>query len=184
MKLIYKSTFYKISSVFRYLVARLFHFQKFKCGQLSMIGERCGIHIFKSGYIHCAGRIIVNDNVLLFSKGKLNIGTQFGINSYSRIVAHEEISIGDNVTIGQFVSILDHDHKYDFAGENLHLDGYTTAPISIGNNVWIADKCTILKGVTIGNNVVIGANTLVNKDVPDNVVFAGSPGRILKHLKK
>jgi len=184
MQLIYKSIFYKTTSVLRYTVARLFYFQKFQCKRLSMIGKRCGIHIFKGAHIHCTGRIIVNDDVLLFSKGKLNIGTQFGINSYSRIVAHEEITIGDNVTIGQFVSILDHDHRYSFERENLHLSGYTTAPISIGNNVWIADKCTILKGVSIGNNVVIGANTLVNKDVPDNVVFAGNPGRILKHLKK
>ena len=183
MKLTYKSTFYKITSVFRYLVARAFYLKKFQCNQLSMIGKRCGIHIFKSGNINCAGRIIVNNDVLLFSKGTLNIGTQFGINSYSRIVAHNQINIGNNVTIGQFVSILDHDHKYGFEGENLQLNGYTTAPIIIGNNVWIADKCTILKGVTIGNNVIIGANTLVNKDVPDNVVFAGSPGRILKNLK-
>lgn len=182
MKLSYKSTFYKIASVVRYLVARIFYLGKFKCGQLSMIGERCGIHILKGGTISCAGRIIVNDNVMLFSKGKLSIGTYFGINSYSRIVAHEQINIGDNVTVGQFVTILDHDHKYDFVNENLELDGYTTAPINIGNNVWIADKCTILKGVNIGNNVVIGANTLVNKDVPDNVVFAGSPGRIIKQL--
>lgn len=148
-----------------------------------MIGKRCGIHIFKNGNITAKGRIIVNDDVMLYAKGKLTLGEQFGINKYSRIVAHEHIQIGNNVTIGQFVSILDHDHKYTFVGENMQLDGYITAPISIGNNVWIADKCTILKGVSIGNNVVVGANTLVHKNVPDNVVIGGSPFRILKRLE-
>lgn len=147
-----------------------------------MIGKRCGIHIFKNGQIHCKGRIIVNDDVMLYAKGQLTLGGQFGINKYSRIVAHERIDIGQNVTIGQFVSILDHDHRYTFLGENMQLDGYITAPVQIGNNVWIADKCTILKGVNIGNNVVIGANTLVHKDVPDNVVVGGVPFKILKHL--
>lgn len=147
-----------------------------------MIGKRCGIHIFKKGKINCRGRIIINDDVMLFAKGALILGKNFGINKYSRIVAHERIEIGDNVTVGQFATILDHDHRYEFEGENLQLDGYVTAPIKIGNNVWIADKCTILKGVTIGNNVIVGANTLVNKDVPDNVIIGGSPFRILKKI--
>ena len=183
MNLIYKSIFYKAISVLRWQWARIFHLGKFKSTTASMIGRRCGIYIFKNGKINCKGRIIVNDDVMLYARGVLNIGKQFGINQYSRIVAHEQIDIGDNVTIGQFVSILDHDHKYTFEGENMQLNGYTTAPIKIGNNVWIADKCTILKGVTIGNNVVIGANTLVNKDVPDNVVVGGVPVKVIRELK-
>lgn len=183
MELVYKSFFYKSISVLRWGWARIFYLGKFNSSTISMIGRRCGIHIFKNGKINCKGRIIVNDDVMLYAKGILNIGEKFGINQYSRIVAHEQIDIGDNVTIGQFVSILDHDHRYTFEDENMQLDGYVTAPIKIGNNVWIADKCTILKGVTIGNNVVIGANTLVNKDVPNNVVVGGVPAKIIKVLK-
>ena len=147
-----------------------------------MIGKRCGIYIQGKGKISCKGRIIVNDDVMIQTKGKLIIGEQFGINSYSRIVAHEKIEIGNNVTIGQMVSILDHDHHYEMKNQNLQLDGYDTAPVKIGNNVWIGDKATILKGVTIGNNVVVGANTLVNKDIPDNSVAGGVPVRVLKKL--
>ncbi|MFK7936617.1 MAG: acyltransferase, partial [Saprospiraceae bacterium] len=167
----------------RFAWARLFYGKKFSVPRLSMLGRNCGIHIFKTGEIRASGRMIVNDHVMLYAKGKLQVGANFNINKYSRIVAHERIEIGDHVTIGQFVSILDHDHHYQFSGDQLQLDGYDTAPIRIGNNVWIADKCTILKGVSIGNNVVMGAHTLVNKDVPDNVVIGGSPFRILKQLK-
>jgi maltose O-acetyltransferase len=151
---------------------------------MSMIGARCGIHISRHGHLHCAGRIILNDQVMLQTQGKgvLSIGQQFYINRYSRIVAHQRIEIGNNVTIGQMVTILDHDHHYTFEGENLKLSGYDTAPVKIGSNVWIADKVTILKGVIIGNNVVIAANALINKDIPDNSVVGGVPGKILKSL--
>ncbi|MEM8906562.1 MAG: acyltransferase [Bacteroidota bacterium] len=182
MRLLYNSTFYKITCVLRFLLARVVYRGKFRCPQLSMIGRNCGIHIFKHGLIHCRGRIIVNDQVMLYAKGQLLIGAQFYINRYSRIVAHEKIEIGQNVTIGQMVSILDHDHRYTFVEEDLKLEGYTTAPIRIGDNVWLGDKCTVLKGVTIGNNVVVGANTLVHKDVPDNCVIGGVPFKILKRL--
>ena len=182
MKVLYKSKLYKTIAVGRYLLLRLYYRKKFKCHSLSMIGSQCGIHILEKGKIQCKGRIIVDNNVMLLSKGTLKIGKRFGINRYSRIVAHEYIEIGDHVTIGQMVSILDHDHAYSMEAGKLALDGYITAPIKIGNNIWIGDKCTILKGVTIGDNVIIGANTLVNKDVPTGVVIGGQPFRILKHL--
>ena len=114
--------------------------------------------------------------------GELIIGNNFSLNKYSRIVAHEKITIGNNVTIAQFVSILDHDHAYHFENENLIFNGYSTAAIEIGNNVWIGDKVAINKGVKIGNNVIIGANSVVTKDIPNNVVAVGVPARILKNL--
>jgi len=183
MNLRYKSWWYKSIAVARYFILRGYYPYKFQCPNLSMIGKGCGIHIFKNGKIICKERIIVDDQVMLFSKGLLHIGKKFCINRYSRIVAHEKIDIGDHVTIGQMVSILDHDHRYKMINGNLRLDGYKTAPIKIGDNIWIGDKCTILKGVNIGNNVVIGANTLVHKDVPPNVVIGGQPFKILKKIE-
>lgn len=147
-----------------------------------MIGSGTGIHIFRNGKIACKGRIILDDQVMLYAKGKIRIGENFGVNRYSRIVSHDNITIGDNVTLGQMVSILDHDHQYLMEEAQLRLDGYVTAPVQIGNNIWIGDKCTILKGVSIGDNVVVGANTLVHKDVPSNCVIGGVPFKILKRL--
>lgn len=182
MRVIYKSWWYKVKAVIRYFILRIVYRNKFQCPSLSMIGKNCGVHIFKQGRISCKGRIILDDDSMLFSKGELTIGKRFGMNKYSRIVAHEKIEIGDQVTIGQMVSILDHDHHYALVDEKMNLEGYTTAPVKIGNNIWIGDKCTILKGITIGDNVIIGANTLVNKDVPSGVVIGGVPFKILKKL--
>lgn len=166
----------------RYFFAKLYFGSKLKLGKTSMIGNRCELYIKGKGMLNGTGRIIVNDDVMLFTKGELLIGDNLGVNSYSRIVVHEKVEIGNNVTIGQMVSILDHDHNYKMKNDALVLDGYTTAPIKIGNNVWIGDKASILKGVTIGDNVVVGANTLVNKDVPSNCVIGGVPFKVLKQL--
>ncbi|MEL6971366.1 MAG: acyltransferase [Bacteroidota bacterium] len=184
MRLRYNSLFYKVTAVARYFVARAYYGSRFRCTQLSMIGSNCGVHISKQGQIKCAGRIVVNDHVMLQTQasGVLQLGKRFVINRYSRIVAYERIEIGDHVTIGQMVSILDHDHHYDMQEGQLRLSGYDTAPIKIGNNVWIADKVTILRGVTIGNNVVIAANAVINRDVPDGLIVGGVPAKILKEL--
>ena len=81
------------------------------------------------------------------------------------------------------MSILDHDHAFQMTGDGLQLDGYSTAGITIGNNVWIADKVTIVKGVTIGSNVIIAANAVVTEDVPSNCVVGGIPARVLRKLE-
>lgn len=182
MRLIYKSTLYKVISVLRFYILKIAYFNKLSAPGTSMIGRHCGFYVQGKGKVRCKGRIILNDHVMIQAKGKLELGHQLGVNSYSRIIAHEQITIGNNVTIGQMVGILDHDHDFSMKGGELILDGYHTAPVLIGDNVWIGDKSTVLKGVTIGSNVVVGANTLVHKDVPDNCVIGGIPFKILKTL--
>lgn len=184
MKLSYKGFGYKVRSVLRFWWARAYYGKRFQCPQLSMIGNRCGIHIAPKGKIHCAGRIILNDDTTLQTQGQgqLLIGNRFCMNRFSRVVAHERIEIGSHVTIGQMVSILDHDHHYKLANAQLQLDGYDTAPIKIGSHVWIGDKVTILRGVEIGDNVVIAANAVVNADVPSNVIVGGIPAKVIKRL--
>ena len=56
-------------------------------------------------------------------------------------------------------------------------------PVNIGNDVWIGGNCTILPGVTIGNNVVIAAGAVVTKDVPDNSVVGGVPAKVIKQIE-
>ena len=94
----------------------------------------------------------------------------------------DQIEIGSDVTIAQFVSILDHDHEYVNKYGTFKIVGYTTAPIKIGNNVWISDKVSITKGVTIGDNVVIAANAVVTTHIPNNSVCGGVPAKIIKRI--
>lgn len=87
------------------------------------------------------------------------------INRNVCIVAKETIRIGNHVSIGPNVCIYDHDHSRKSE------TGFITAPIVIGNNVWIGSNCTILKGVTIGDNSIIAAGSEITHDVPSNSVI-------------
>ena len=61
---------------------------------------------------------------------------------------------------------------------------YSKGAVRIGNNVWIGDKATILPGVTIGDGVIIGANSVVTKNIPDYCVVGGNPAKVIKSIKK
>ncbi|WP_195990326.1 acyltransferase [Clostridium sp. D53t1_180928_C8] len=92
------------------------------------------------------------------------------------------IDIGDDVKITDGVTILTHGYDWSVLSGVYHDMIGSSGKVTIGNNVFIGMKSTILKGVTIGNNVIIGANSLVNKDIPDNVVVAGNPAKIIMTL--
>lgn len=87
------------------------------------------------------------------------------------------IDIGDNVTMAPRVHVLCHD-----ASTKTFLNYTKIGKVTIGNNVFIGAESVILPGVTIGNNVIIGANSTVTKDIPDNVVVAGNPAKIICSL--
>lgn len=113
-------------------------------------------------------------DIILFKDAKLRLGSGF-FNSNIKIRCHERIEIGEDVAISHDVTIMDSD-----AHEGLW-DGYEkTKPIKIGNHVWIGTRVTILKGVTIGDNAIIAAGSVVTKNVPNNTVVAGVPAKVIK----
>ena len=111
------------------------------------------------------------------------LGKNFYANFNLIILDADRITIGDNVVIGPNVTIAAADHPIH---PNSRTDGHSFpiiyAPITIGNNVWIGTGVTILKGVTIGDGAVIGAHSLVTKDVPPMVVAAGTPCRVIRDI--
>ncbi|KAJ1999222.1 hypothetical protein GGI04_004662 [Coemansia thaxteri] len=129
---------------------------------------------------------VVDDNVIIespvyFDYGKnTHVGKWFYMNSMCTILDCARVDIGDNVLFGPNVQVYTAEHPVDPA---TRLEGLEFArPIKIGNNVWVGGSATILAGVTIGDGVTIAAGAVVTKDVPDNVVVAGVPARIVKHL--
>lgn len=117
---------------------------------------------------------------------KIGKGTVFfyPYNSFVDLTRPWLIEIGNNVQITKNVSILT--HGYDWAvlkGIYGNILG-SSGKVTIKNNVFIGFNTTILKGVTVGNNVIIGANSLINKDVPDNVVVAGNPAKVIMTIEE
>ena len=108
------------------------------------------------------------------------IGENFFANFNLTILDEAEVRFGDNCFIGPNVSIYTACHPLDQERRNKALEW--AEPVIIGDNVWIGGSVTIVPGVRIGNNVVIGAGSVVTKSFPDNVVIAGNPARIIKNL--
>ncbi len=108
------------------------------------------------------------------------VGENFFANFNLTILDEAEVRIGDNAFIGPNVSIYTACHPLEASERNRYVEW--SEPVTIGDNVWIGGSATIIPGVTIGNNVVIAAGAVVTKDVPDNVVVAGNPARIIKKI--
>ena len=118
---------------------------------------------------------------------KIKIGKNCLIGEYNHITSCNEISIGDYVLTGRWVTITDNSHG-DVSFEALQIppkwrELKSKGSVIIGNNVWIGDKVTILPNVTVGDNAIIAANSVVTHDVPLNTVVAGNPAQIVKQLK-
>ncbi|MGL6100292.1 MAG: DapH/DapD/GlmU-related protein [Fusobacteriaceae bacterium] len=117
----------------------------------------------------------------------IKIGKNFQMNDSVHIGGVGEIIIGDNVLIASRVYITDTCHgdyndevKQSNPKEIPHTREITYKPVKIGNNVWIGEGCAILPGVTIGDGVIIGANSVVTKDIPENSIAVGNPIIIIK----
>lgn len=113
--------------------------------------------------------------------GRLEIGSGSFVGRGSVIVARESIVIGNDALIAEYVTIRDQDHGFIQSLPRAKC-GYLTSAIRIGNNVWLGAKVTVLKGVSIGDNVVVGANSVVTRDLPPNVVAAGVPARVIREV--
>lgn len=177
-----KNVIQKIFAGINCIIIQFIYINNLKLKFPSIAFSLNSFHLSRESKVNIGKRAVFGKNSEIIAIGQMNIGENFNLNKYSRVVSHNSITIGNNVTIAEFVSILDHDHAYVLSDGNLLLKGYKTSPISIGNNVWIGDKVTICKGVKIGNNVIIGANSLVNKDIESNCVAAGIPCKMVKSL--
>lgn len=112
----------------------------------------------------------------------IHIGKGFFSNTNLVILDGAEVTIGDNVFIAPGVGIYTAGHPLDVKRRNAGLE--YAYPIKIGNNVWIGAQCIILPGVTIGDNAVIAAGTVVNRDVPAGMLVAGNPCRIIREINQ
>lgn len=151
------------------------------------------------------GKNCIVDGTFVFEseEGKITIGDHCYIGG-STFISRQSISIGSNVTIAWGCTIYDHDsHSIDHMErrkdiddelrdirngvcfiENKSWDVVKSSAITICNDAWIGMNCIILKGVTIGEGAIVGAGSVVTKDVPAWTVVAGNPAKIVKVLKQ
>lgn len=139
-------------------------------GENTCIGYNCVISVWKCYSNQESPMICIGDNV--------------SIGDYNHITATKGIIISDGVLTGRFVTISDNNHgNTDF--ESMHIrpenrQVVTKGEVIIGKNVWIGDKVTILSNVKIGEGSIIGANSVVTKDVPPFSIAVGVPAKVVK----
>ncbi|MFC6315244.1 sugar O-acetyltransferase [Lapidilactobacillus achengensis] len=110
----------------------------------------------------------------------VHVGRNFYANYDAILLDVAPITIGDNVMLAPRVSLYTAGHPVVASVRNTDLEyGH---PITIGDNVWLGGNVVVCPGVTIGSNVVVGAGAVVTKDLPDNVVAAGVPARVIRPI--
>lgn len=113
---------------------------------------------------------------------KIKIGDNVSIGNNSFISANNNIEIGNHVIMSSYVFITDHDHGFEDINKNLCEQPLSeNGHIKIEDNVFLGEKCSILKNVSIGKRSVVGSNSVVTKNIPPYSVVVGNPARIIKH---
>lgn len=174
----------------------------FKSGILS---KTFRVHFFCK---NSNAKVIIGENSILKNEiifegmnGLVVIGEKTFINKDTKIMSVDSVTIGDFVTMSFGVMIYDHDsHSLDFRErqkdikkildtrnlnndiENKDWTYVKSAPVVIGDNVWVGFQAAILKGVTIGEGAIVAARSVVTKDVPAWSVVAGNPAKVVKEI--
>jgi acetyltransferase-like isoleucine patch superfamily enzyme len=147
-------------------------------GKKTIVGP--GTNIINFSNVMIGNHALIQDYVYIRAgyEGFIKIGDYCAINSFAKLFGHGGIEIGDYTQIGPDCLITTTTHNYQ--------DGLKARfeKIRIGNWVWVGAKSIILAGITIGDHAIIGAGSVVTKDVPKNSISVGSPARVIKTYEK
>jgi acetyltransferase-like isoleucine patch superfamily enzyme len=138
------------------------------------------------------GRITIGDRCNAWARAESNVLLTFAPSAFIKIghnvrlngaglQAAAGITVGDDCILGS-CTIVDTDHHPVGVDRRTSGEAPSTAPVSIGRNVWVAGMAAVLKGVTIGDDSVVAFGAVVASDVPAGVVVAGNPARVVKNL--
>ena len=122
--------------------------------------------------------------ITIADEGRVTIGEGCFLNKNTMIAAQNEVVVGDHVMFANGCFVSDAAHGYDRKDIPVTWQGFTSkGPTRIGSNCWFGVNCVVNTGVTIGERCVIGANSVVTKDLPDGVIAAGVPAKVIREIE-
>ena len=141
------------------------------------------VQLWGSGEIALGEGVSLNGTVvpiemITYHSGRIEIGEHTFINYGSSIAARASVKIGSYCHLGHYLFVMDNNQHDVVRHDQLP----PSEPVIIEDHVWIGSKVVILPGVRIGSRAVIGAGSIVTKDIPPRCVAAGNPARVLRHL--
>ena len=113
-------------------------------------------------------------------EGEVEIGAKTVMGQECTISAYQHVSIGRECIVADRVMLIDFDHGVTEVERPIRLQGIYKRDVSVGNNVWIGYGACVLRGVTIGDNAIIGTSSVVTRAFPANAVVAGVPARVIR----
>ena len=125
-------------------------------------------------------RVTLRRGVVIGGSGVLSIGARTTVNEGTLIACTTGVEIGSDCMIAPRAYILDVDHEYSSREVPISAQGLKSGKVTIADDVWIGAYAVILRGVTIGRGAIIGAHSVVTKDVEPFAIVGGSPARFLK----
>lgn len=143
---------------------------------------RPGLHLSvrPGAKVRFGERCVVDREMTIECSGTLEVGDRTIFGHHCTLASRSLLSIGADCLVAEMVSIRDHDHRFDLTNVVIREQGESVAPVRIGRNVWLGGKVTVLRGVTIGDNAIVGANSVVTRDIPANAIAVGAPAKVIR----
>jgi acetyltransferase-like isoleucine patch superfamily enzyme len=169
----------------RMLRRKLWLGRRLKLDGIAFIGPRVVLEVGKDAQI-ALGRWswVGHGTKIRCHEGEVEIGAKTVMGQECTISAFQHVKIGRECVIADRVMFIDFDHGAVEVERPIRLQGIYKRDVNVGNNVWIGYGACILRGVTVGDNAIIGTNSVVTKDVPANAVVAGLPARVIRMRPK
>jgi acetyltransferase-like isoleucine patch superfamily enzyme len=146
----------------------------FICPGVSLeVGPKAVLHLGRWSWLGHGTKIRVHE-------GECHIGAKTVMGQECTISAFQHVSIGRECIIADRVMLIDFDHGVVEVERPIRMQGIYKRDVRVGHNVWVGYGACFLRGATVGDNCVIGTNTVVTKDIPADAVVAGAPARVLR----
>lgn len=146
--------------------------------KLSRLLHRNKIRIFRKNFKRFGENVRISFPIVVEGKEYVEIGHNCSFASFVHIWGHGGVFIGDGVMVASHVAISSLTHNYN---EKEMYKTLIKKKVCIGSNVWIGSHAIILPGINIGEGAVIGAGSIVTRDVPSNAIVVGNPASIIKY---
>jgi acetyltransferase-like isoleucine patch superfamily enzyme len=155
--------------------------RRLKLDGLAFIGPKVVLQIGRNAEVRL-GRWswIGHGTKIRCHEGVVEIGAKTVLGQECTISAYQRVSIGRECVIADRVMLIDFDHGVVEVDRPIRLQGIYKRDVNVGHNVWIGYGACILRGVTVGDNAIIGTNSVVTRDVPANAVVGGVPARVIR----
>ena len=137
------------------------------------IGPRATLRIGRWAWVGHGSKLRVHE-------GLVSIGAKTVLGQECTISAFQHVSIGRECILADRVMLIDFDHGVTEVERPIRLQGIYKRDVRVGNNVWIGYGACVLRGVTVGDNCIVGTNSVLTREVPENAVVAGVPARVIR----